>query len=340
VTRFFLFLFIQFFIGGFALAQNNDSVPPKKPDSLPVIQVPQKKIDSVHSNRPPRKKPDSLHVVHAALPKDSLVKKDTTAAVAMDSGWLQAARAYAGYVPPLKDRKANPFFDFNSQRVFIRSDIKEFHGKETMFYVMVSVLLLFAFLRYTFPKYIADLFRVTFRTTMKQRQLGEQLIQTPLPSLILNLFFVITAGLYIDFVLQHYQLGQEYGFWLLFTWCLLGLAAIYIAKFLSLKFFGWLFNISDTTNAYIFTVFLINKMIGVFLVPVLILLAFTGPGIYQASLFLSFCGVFGLLAYRLILAYGLVRNQIKVNPFHFVLYLLAFEIAPLLLIYKLLLRWF
>jgi hypothetical protein len=121
---------------------------------------------------------------------------------------------------------------------------------------------------------------------------------------------------------------------------MIGLAMIYLVKFLSLKFFGWLFNISDTTNAYIFTVFLINKMIGIFLITILVLLAFAQPGIYQAALFVSFLGVFGLVLYRLILAYGLVRNQIRVNPFHFLLYLLAFEIAPLLVIYKLLLRWF
>jgi len=48
----------------------------------------------------------------------------------------------------------------------------------------------------------------------------------------------------------------------------------------------------------------------------------------------------GLLIYRLILSFGAVRNQVRVNFFHFFLYLCAFEIAPLLLVYKGLLLYF
>jgi hypothetical protein len=273
----------------------------------------------------------TIHVVKDTIAKTPLV---------LDLKWMIPAAKFPGNELLAAAKGTSPFFDFNAKAVFVRSDIKIFHGKEALFYSIEGILLLFAFVRMAFPKYIVDLFRVTFRTTMKQRQLGEQLIQTPLPSLILNLFFIITGGLYIDFLLQHYQLGGDYGFWRLFGYCMIGLAMIYLVKFLSLKFFGWLFNISDTTNAYIFTVFLINKMIGIFLITILVLLAFAQPGIYQAALFVSFLGVFGLVLYRLILAYGLVRNQIRVNPFHFLLYLLAFEIAPLLVIYKLLLRWF
>jgi len=44
-----------------------------------------------------------------------------------------------------------------------------------------------------------------------------------------------------------------------------------------------------------------------------------------------------MLFYRFIISYRPVRSEIKVNRFHFFLYLCAFEIAPLLLIYKVLL---
>ncbi len=205
---------------------------------------------------------------------------------------------------------------------------------------MVALLLFFAFIKFSFSKYFIDLFRVAFKTTLKQRQIGEQLVQTPLPSLLLNFFFLITASFYISFVLQHYHLAMGYDFWLLYFYCFVALAVIYTIKFLSLKFFGWLFNISATTDGYIFIVFIINKIIGVYILPFLILLAFTDNTIYQVAFALSYTGVFALLAYRFILSYGLVRNQIRVNPFHFFLYLCAFEIVPLLLIYKALLLWF
>ncbi len=55
------------------------------------------------------------------------------------------------------------------------------------------------------------------------------------------------------------------------------LAAIYLVKFVVLKFIGWVFSISRATDIYIFIVFLVNKMLGIFLLPFLILITFSGP---------------------------------------------------------------
>ena len=192
----------------------------------------------------------------------------------------------------------------------------------------------------SFPKYFLDLFRVAFKTTLKQRQISEQLIQAPLPSLLLNCFFLFTIGLYITFVLQHYHMARNYNFWLLYCYSFIALAVVYLIKYLSLKFVGWLFNITATAQGYIFIVFMINKIIGIYILPFLILLAFTDNSIYEVAFIFSYLGVFALLAYRFILSYGLVQNEIRLNPFHFFLYLCAFEIVPLLLIYKALMLWF
>ena len=146
--------------------------------------------------------------------------------------------------------------------------------------------------------------------------------------------------MYVSFVLEHYQLSDSYNFWLLSLYCLVALAVIYVIKFLSLKFFGWLFNISSTTDGYIFIVFMINKIVGIYLLPFIVMLAFTEGDLYQVAFALSYTGIFALLAYRFILSYGLARSQIQVNLFHFFLYLCAFEIIPLLLIYEALTRWF
>ena len=202
---------------------------------------------------------------------------------------------------------------------------------------MIALLLLFAFLNRLFPKYFSDLFRLFFRTTLNQSQIKEQMIQSPLPSLLLNLFFVITGGLYLDFIFRHFHLDPFDNFWLLFLYCILGLSVIYFIKFFGLKIFGWLFNFKDAADSYIFIVFIINKMTGFFLLPVLIFLAFTSGDIYSATLTLSYCGIGVFLIYRFILTYSIVRKQISINPFQFLLYIFAFEIIPLLVIYKVLL---
>ena len=235
----------------------------------------------------------------------------------------------------------HPYFGFGSRISEAPAPvIKQFHGKELMFYLMILLLVLFALLRQAFPKYFSDLFRLFFRTTIKQRQIKEQLMQTPLPSVLLNIFFFLSGGLYGCFVLEHFHLNPTGSFWLLYFYCIAGLSAIYFVKFIGLKITGWLTNMQEAADAYIFIVFIVNKMIGVLLLPFLVLVAFTVGDIYSASMTLSWCLVAGLLIYRFILTYTAVRNQVKVNPFHFFLYLCAFEIAPLLLIYRGLLLFF
>lgn len=236
--------------------------------------------------------------------------------------------------------KRHPYFNFNTRPISVLPDVKIFHGKEVMFYVIVALLLLFALFKLAFAKYFSDLFRVFFRTTMKQRQIREQLMQAPLASLVFNVFFVASVGLYIDFLLQYYDLRPVANFWLLYLYCAIGITVIYLVKFIGLKICGWLFNMKQAADSYIFIVFIINKVIGIFLVPFLVMLAFMDGVGYTIAMVLSWCGIGLLLLYRFILGFSTVRNEVRFNLFHFFLYFVAFEVAPLLLIYRLLLLLF
>jgi hypothetical protein len=286
---------------------------------------------------------DSLIKQGSTIIKDTVVPVRTIDSFSLrpvtDTGWKSIPAA-----SPLFSRQIlehHPYFGFKTDPVLLPvSNLHLVKGKELFFYVLVSLLVIFGMLRRAFPKYFSDLFRLFFRTTIKQRQIREQLMQTPLPSLLLNGFFVISGALYISFLLRHFRLDPVHNFWLLSFYCCLGLSVAYLVKFVGLKLSGWLFNMGEAANSYIFIVFIVNKMIGILLLPFLVLLAFTVGDAYTVAITLSWCMVAGLLGYRFILTYAAIRNQVKVNPFHFFLYLLAFEIAPLLLVYKGLLFYF
>ena len=240
---------------------------------------------------------------------------------------------------PLKEQvlQRHPYFRFNVKPVVMQSDQRQFHGKEMLFYVVIFLLIIFGLLKLAFAKYFGDLLRVFFRTTLKQRQIKEQLIQTPLPSLMFNIFFVASAGLYMNFLFHHFKFTPVNNFWLMYLYCCIGLSVVYLVKYVGLKICGWLFNMRQAADSYIFIVFIINKVVGFSVLPFIILLAFTDGTVYTVSLILSLFSVGGLFLYRFILGYGAIHNEVKFNLFHFFLYICAFEIAPLLLIYKLLL---
>ena len=78
---------------------------------------------------------------------------------------------------------------------------------------------------------------------------------------------------------------------------------------------------------------------GISLLPFLVLLSLTYGAVSQSAMILSIIVVLGLLVYRMFLSYVSVSRIIRLSLFHFFLYLLAFELIPLLLINKLLFRF-
>ena len=91
---------------------------------------------------------------------------------------------------------------------------------------------------------------------------------------------------------------------------------------------------------YIFIVFATNKVIGIAILPFIVGLTFMGKPFYDMVFSLSLCMLAALFVYRFYLSFVSVRKQVSINFFHFILYIVAFEIAPLLLINKLLVSFF
>jgi hypothetical protein len=242
-------------------------------------------------------------------------------------------------VPYMEIIKDHPYFKFHAKANYRLSFRQRDPVKEGLFYLLTALVFYFAIVRLLFRKYLKNLFAVFFRVSLKQKQIREQLLQSPLPSLLLNIFFIISGGIYVSFLLRYYRFEVANNFWALVAFSILALGIIYLGKFMLLKVMGWIFNISEATDTYNFVVFLVNKLLGIFLVPFIVLIAYSSKALVDVLVTLSFTMIAILFAYRYIISYSPVRKEIKVSQFHFFLYLCAFEIAPLLLIYKLLLTF-
>jgi hypothetical protein len=230
------------------------------------------------------------------------------------------------------------FFSFTNPVRYTISE-KTWQGKEAIFYSIIVLLIGFALVKNSFSRYLFDLFSSYFRTTVRQRQIKDQLLQSPLPSLLFNVLFVVSTAIFLSLVFQKFQLGGQYPFWMLVAYCGIGIILIYGGKFLVLKFFGWVFQMSDATDTYIFVVFSTNKILGVLLLPFTVLLAFTSGNLNAAAITLSLIVIIALLAYRYFLSFLAINRLLTINIFHFLIYLAAFEALPLLLINKLLLSF-
>lgn len=228
----------------------------------------------------------------------------------------------------------NKFINIKEQPVSLIEKLHQPAGKEFLFYTLCVVLLILAVFKTIFSGYFKNLFRVYFNTSLRQTQLADQLEQAKLPSFIMNIFFTITTGIYIWLLFNHFHPPRLISSKLLLPFCILSVAALYFTKFCLLKFMGWVSDIPETTNNYIFAIFLVNKIIGIILVPIIILLAFLNtlwlPVITNISIMIF--GLFFLSRY--IKSYGAIERKFPLNPFHFIIYIVGAEIIPLLLIYK------
>jgi Domain of unknown function (DUF4271) len=227
-----------------------------------------------------------------------------------------------------------------SKPEFVIQQPKQIISKDWLFYYILGLLLLFGVLRLSYSRYFNDLFRFFFRTSLQVNQIKEQLVQSGLQSLLFNIFFGLSFGVYIFLLTGHYKSTMQVSAWLIPMGATLSLLVLYLGKYLFLKLSGWLFSIHVATETYTFIVFLINKVAGIAILPFIIVIAFSGTGIVAIAVSLSLIMVVGLFLYRFLRAYQPVQSAIQLSRLHFFIFFMAVEIAPLLLIYKVLLRFF
>ncbi|MEO9051497.1 MAG: DUF4271 domain-containing protein [Ginsengibacter sp.] len=228
----------------------------------------------------------------------------------------------------------NRYINIKDEPVYFIEEERHPSGKEFLFYSLCTIVLILGIFKAFYNGYFKNLFRVYFNTSLRQTQLADQLLQAKLPSFILNIFFAITTGIYIWLLFSYYHPPRLISSRLLLPFCIISVAMLYFIKYCLLKFMGWVSGTQPTIDNYIFAIFMVNKIIGIFLVPVIILLAFLIPEWVPVVSNISFMilGLFFLSRY--IKSYGAIEKKIPLNPFHFIIYIIGAEIFPLIIIYK------
>lgn len=274
-----------------------------------------------------QKQTDSLNVLQTtALNPDSAKAVSTRNALSFDS-----SRRYV-----LQKRVQLNLF--SAPEFFIEKE-KELNRKEWLFYYVLGLVLLFGLLRLSYQRYFNDLFRVFFRTSLRVNQIREQLVQSGLQSLLFNIFFAVSAGTYVYLLCAFFQVSIQVPELFIPFLASVIIGILYLGKYLFLRVSGWLFGMRNATETYSFIVFLINKLIGVLLLPFIVIIAFAGKELAAIAVTISLSIITGLFMYRFLRAYNPVHSDLKVGRFHFFIFFLAFEIAPLLILYKVFLQF-
>ncbi|RYF99734.1 MAG: hypothetical protein EOO02_16350, partial [Chitinophagaceae bacterium] len=181
--------------------------------AAPPIRTPEQIADSL------KKIQDSLGII-----RDSIHRIDSLNRIKNN----EEIRAKIASVQSILKLKGN--FNLSGKAVSQTSTEKRQTDKDLLFYFLCGLVLYFAILKLVFGKYLNNLFTLFFRVTMRQNQIREQLLQTPLPSLLLNIFFAVSAGMYLNLLSFYLKMNPATDFWINFSWCVGAASLLYLGK--------------------------------------------------------------------------------------------------------------
>ena len=205
--------------------------------------------------------------------------------------------------------------------------------RDIIFYILVFLIFFLGLIRTSFPRYFESIFSLSFQATFRQTQ--EQMAQNFFPAFMLNVLFVLCGGLFIT-MFAEFNHWTSLPFWQLFIYSTGILLIIYLVKYIVISFTGWVFNAKEAAWEYRFVVFLINKLLGILLIPLLFIIAYADTRVKNIAVTIVICLAIFSLAVRYLISLARIRKNLSITAFHFFIYLCAVEIMPLLVIYKVL----
>ncbi len=199
---------------------------------------------------------------------------------------------------------------------------------EWMFYSFALLFLFLAVINAFYGSYLQKVFRVFANEGFVYRQAKDQMIQAPVAALLMNLLFVLSGTLFVFLGLGANRLFAGVERWQSMGLILFVLVIVYTSKYLILRFMGWVFNLREPFEGYVFIVFLNNKIAGILMLFASSMMAFSEPGssflIFKLSL--SLLGIIFLIRY--IRGFLVFSKQARLSIFNFLLAVISLEILP------------
>lgn len=194
-------------------------------------------------------------------------------------------------------------------------------------------LILLSIVRRSFFKYLVSLFRGILNYPVANRMFREQNASARQGTVLMELFFLVIFSLFGYQCIDYFGLLPDVSNILRFIIVLLAVSLYFIIKTNIYRFIAFIYETQTETGEYLFHMKNYNKVLGVFLLPVVGLTAWSP--FQNITVFLISGVVFIAVLYLLTLRRGIkiiLKKQFSI--FYLFLYLCTLEILPMLLFLK------
>ncbi len=282
-----------------------------------------------------RQKPDTTSIIDTTsiLSTADSANTDSVKRVA-DSLLILAQKKSLRDTTSFKKLMTHPYLPMQTKPSFRINELHIAPNFDGRFYLIIGMLFYLAFIKVTFPKYFSNLFQLIFQSPIRQKQTREQLQQNNLAALFSNILFILNASIFVSLIAVK-NAWVDLSLYNCMAYSAIAFTGLYLFKFLFLWFSGWLFSQREAIGNYSFIVFLTNKVMGVFLIPAILLLAFSPVSVQDFAYNTAIIIISILFVYRYLISFSIVRASLKVSAFHFFLYLCTCEVLPMFVLYKL-----
>jgi hypothetical protein len=212
-------------------------------------------------------------------------------------------------------------------------------NKTGLFFIAFILLACLAGFRQMIAKHLANLFDVFLKTKISKRQLIEQLEHQRQASWILrSIYFCGMAYIIFRFLKYRHLLANSSSQVKLYVICLSSIISLYIIKSILVRLMGWIFEQKEVADNYIFNSNIVSEFAAVFLFPLCVLLLIKSGSFDSFLLNLALVLMVIMFLYRYVRTFGIAKKCVHTSIVHFLLYICAFEIIPIMMCVKLMMK--
>ena len=158
-------------------------------------------------------------------------------------------------------------------------------------------------------------------------------------SFLLSLMFLFVMTLFIGQVASYYGFKMPKSEVLFYSSVIIGLILIYLVKIMLIRIFGSVFKMEKEASEYAMSVSLFTNVLGLFMLPVVMCLAFVKQVPSVTFIYTGTTIILGFFCVRLVRGLAIGFNSPRVSKFYLFLYLCTLELLPFIIALKLFLLY-
>jgi hypothetical protein len=341
------------FFGSMLLAQDSLQKPtePIKPPNNSQISIPVSTTsEKTRQRRRQRAYNDSLRF---AAERDSIQKataKLSTANQVPTNPVQQTATPSVTPAPVANVDKSNNPFDIQKEEIVAAdgnntntqnkaSNVpslldKKTYSKNFIFWVFLVVLILMAFIVAGGRSAIRTAYQALTSDNALRQIYKEPIGWGSFGYISLYIMFWFNSGIFIFLLMAYYKIKPPFEQFGSLIACITGVSALILLKHIVLYLIATIFPIEKEVRTYNFIIMTVGIILGLILMPVNIFVAYSPASMSTLFIYLGMLVIVVAYLVRSLRSLPIAGSFLIDNRFHFLLYLCTVEIAPLLVITK------